>query len=355
MYWTDTTNNYLYGYNKEPIKNKNIAGFDLDNTLIKTKSGKIFAVNENDWCFQYDNVQSILQKYYDDNYRIIIITNQKGLNTDAKLKEFKNKIELIAKNLNNICFEIYIMIHDNLYRKPFPSVFENIEYNNLNSFYCGDACGRKDDFSDCDIKFAHNIGIKFYTPENIFLGDKEEIKIKYHIDFTKKYEKYNYEKNKNKNELIIMCGFPACGKSFLAHEIQMNNDNYVIISLDEIKTKAKMKKMILQAICENKNIIVDNTNIDIKSRKYIIDLFNDNNNYYIKIIHFDVNLDICKHNNNYRYFVTKNKYIPKIAYNKLNKLYEKPHLLENKKINKIDILHGFNNNKNDPLYEHLWM
>jgi len=47
------------------------------------------------------------------------------------------------------------------------------------SFYCGDAAGRPKtatrpkDFSDSDIKFAHNIGLKFHTPEEFFLNQKE--------------------------------------------------------------------------------------------------------------------------------------------------------------------------------------
>ena len=45
------------------------------------------------------------------------------------------------------------------------------------SFYCGDAAGRpatknkEKDFSDSDLKFAHNIGITFQVPESLFLGE----------------------------------------------------------------------------------------------------------------------------------------------------------------------------------------
>lgn len=45
-----------------------------------------------------------------------------------------------------------------------------------NSFYCGDAAGRPKtdlkpkDFSDSDLKFAREIGVKFHTPESLFLG-----------------------------------------------------------------------------------------------------------------------------------------------------------------------------------------
>lgn len=46
------------------------------------------------------------------------------------------------------------------------------------SFFCGDAAGRPKtannikDFSADDLKFAHNIGLKFYVPEELFLGEK---------------------------------------------------------------------------------------------------------------------------------------------------------------------------------------
>ena len=45
---------------------------------------------------------------------------------------------------------------------------ENIWFKK-NSFYCGDAAGRKNDFSDSDKNFAKNIGIEFYIPEKIFM------------------------------------------------------------------------------------------------------------------------------------------------------------------------------------------
>ena len=37
-----------------------------------------------------------------------------------------------------------------------------------NSYYCGDALGRKRDFSDTDLKFALNCNFKFSTPEKFF-------------------------------------------------------------------------------------------------------------------------------------------------------------------------------------------
>ena len=58
----------------------------------------------------------------------------------------------------------------------------NIQIDQSNSFFCGDAAGRvrrkgKKDFSCSDRLFALNAGLKFYVPEELFLKRKclEEI------------------------------------------------------------------------------------------------------------------------------------------------------------------------------------
>ena len=65
------------------------------------------------------------------------------------------------------------------------------------SFYCGDAAGRKqkpfNDFSNDDLLFSINLGLKFYTPEMLFLGEKINFKeiqgVKLDQEFQKKEEK----------------------------------------------------------------------------------------------------------------------------------------------------------------------
>jgi bifunctional polynucleotide phosphatase/kinase len=50
-------------------------------------------------------------------------------------------------------------------------IFPGFEIDMTASFYCGDAAGRPKtatrpkDFSDSDIKFAANVGLRFMTPE----------------------------------------------------------------------------------------------------------------------------------------------------------------------------------------------
>ncbi|XP_020417840.1 polynucleotide 3'-phosphatase ZDP [Prunus persica] len=62
------------------------------------------------------------------------------------------------------------------FRKPKPGMWHILEQHFNSgisidmdqSFYVGDAAGRKNDHSDADIKFAEAVGLKFYVPEEYF-------------------------------------------------------------------------------------------------------------------------------------------------------------------------------------------
>lgn len=160
IYKTDLQNSkdnigYLYGIsnniidNIDNINNKiKIAGFDLDQTLITTKSNKKFPIDKNDWKWLYPNTKDILNKFFTTGYEIIIITNQGAIkNSKTKISEFKAKIENIEidilKDFPNIKFQIYCMPNKDIYRKPYPTILNIIKFDRSDSFYCGDAAGRK--------------------------------------------------------------------------------------------------------------------------------------------------------------------------------------------------------------------
>jgi len=52
----------------------------------------------------------------------------------------------------------------------------NMDVDKTSSFFCGDAAGRPKtattpkDFSADDLKFANNVGLKFHTPDSLFLN-----------------------------------------------------------------------------------------------------------------------------------------------------------------------------------------
>jgi DNA 3'-phosphatase len=72
--------------------------FDLDYTLIKTKSGKKFPINNLDWEFLYPEIPNKLSAY--SKSIIGIISNQKGLKNQNQINDWITKIKNIINGLN---------------------------------------------------------------------------------------------------------------------------------------------------------------------------------------------------------------------------------------------------------------
>lgn len=336
MEWKITDEYFIVQQNINNNKKYKFAGFDLDDTLIKTKSKKDFAIDENDWEWNYDNIPDKLRELYDDGYDIVIITNQAGIEKNKQIGEnLKLKLGKIREILN-FDFQVYCSTGKNKYRKPnttfINDFFGGIKFSSK-SFYCGDACGRqcnskkKKDFSDTDYKFALNCGFKFITPEELFLSEKVIVPvIKYCLDKNiLKTQNFNF--TPKKLECIIMVGFQGSGKSTISSLISKKY-NYVIINQDVLKTKAKCLKEAIKNLEDKKCIIIDSTNPSKEHRKEWIDLAK-KYDYFVKVINMNTNLDLCKHNNIYRSIKKDVKLVPDIAYNMFKSKYEKPNVNEN--------------------------
>ena len=284
-----------------------MAGFDMDGTLIDTMSGRTFPRDAGDWKWKYDNVRKKLNKYYEKKYQIIIVTNQAGIkDSDAKLQVFKNKIELmeasICESYPALQFIIYCMTHKDIHRKPHPKIFKNVSFDTM-SFFCGDGAGRPGDHTDADIKFAHNIGVRFRTPENIFCKNTDTPTISYPVNLDKKNRSlYDYTANGGKPELLIMHGLPGSGKSYWSHRIRSTHP-FEYLNMDTMKSNKKMETAIRTAVSNQQNILVDNTNLDIGTRSRIIDMVkNINSTYYVRVIICSASFARILHNNRYRYY-----------------------------------------------------
>ena len=76
--------------------------FDMDGTLITTKSGRVFPLNPQDWklLFEPQVKQTIQKLYHEDDYKIVIITNQAGIGTGKLSKrDFRSKVESIVNSI----------------------------------------------------------------------------------------------------------------------------------------------------------------------------------------------------------------------------------------------------------------
>lgn len=320
----NTYTNYIIDYKKS------IFGFDLDSTLIK------FNLKTDEFELQYPNIIDKL-KELSKIYNLVIITNQNHNKYELFEKKIKELLKLFEKN--NIYISVYVSTKKDFYRKPNTNIVSIIEkdYNNKIKYYCGDACGRKKDFSDTDLKFSLNLNIPIFTPEYIFCKDKtSRINIDDIIYPKLNIQKYNFDYNPQHKDMIIMVGYPGSGKSTIAKLVQekglLNNIYYEIINRDTLKTIQKCINDTITSIKSNYSIIIDNTNPSKTDRKKFIDLGN-KYNYNIVIIEMNTTKEESIHNNYYRAYKYNKIIIPTIAYNIYKSKYQKPSLDE--KINKI--------------------
>jgi len=306
---------------------KKIAAFDLDDTLINTKSGKKLAKEMTDWKLMNDKVKPKLQELVKNGYSIIIFTNQKGIGKSGKVDEFEDKIKAIKDELG-VNLTAYVSLKDDYNRKPFPGMFEyhtsQHPVDKTHSFYVGDAYSSVDAFSDSDYKFALNNKIPFYIADNYF---KEENPTPYTKDIKSPIEPYYGKMDEtklaeiNKAKYILLVSPPASGKStFCAKYLP----SHLRLSKDDYSTPKLYKNAVKDAVSQGKSIVFDNTHATQKSRDEIISMLP--KNAEVLYVVRNIPKDIAMYLNRYRYYTTHNesKYLPDIAIHVWYKNYEEP-------------------------------
>ena len=231
-----------------------------DSTLVCPKGKNKFPKGRSDWKWQFASVPSKLKSLYnEENFRLVIFTNQGGIGTGKqRASDIYGKI-IDLSNALGLPLTALISTQKDKNRKPNTFMFDYfIEHlhksggaangsnsNNSsssssektkkdagdekgdgidweNSFYCGDAAGRpaawngdkktKKDFSVSDRKFAANVGIKFCTPEPLFLRHKEYANFDWRAMDPKEYLKQNPEENYEKTETWFHGKLPVAKK-----------------------------------------------------------------------------------------------------------------------------------------------
>lgn len=113
---------------KDKESNKALfAIFDMDGTLIKTKSGKDFAIDADDWEWFSPNVPDKLADYSKRGYNIVIMTNQKGVSQGkTNLSELESKLGTIRTMLlkQGISISVFMATDNDHYRKPLTGMWD---------------------------------------------------------------------------------------------------------------------------------------------------------------------------------------------------------------------------------------
>lgn len=242
--WESYNNGKLLVYTPPNCKpSEKIGSYDMDGTLITTRSGKVFPTDIDDWKMAGGTVVPTLKLKYKDGFKIVIFTNQAGVSSNkTTVPDIKKKIENIIRALD-VPVQAFIATGDNFFRKPMTGMWQALcEYKNnglpvdINrSYFVGDAAGRpenkamkrKKDHSSVDRLLALNIGLDFFTNDEHFLKVPHQNWVKPEFNpkefLSRSIKLFHNPKQQivsNKLEVILMVGGPGSGKQFYEHKIQ---------------------------------------------------------------------------------------------------------------------------------------
>jgi bifunctional polynucleotide phosphatase/kinase len=288
-----------------------------------------------------------LKDLVQDGFTIAVFSNQNGVEkgkqtTDSLIAKFKDIGKSLCEHQIPICF--FASTHEDLNRKPNIGLWRtlcrtlSIDFDESlkDSFYVGDAAGRitgwskgkKKDFSDSDRKFALNLKIPFFTPEEYFLGEQSAKFVLSGFDpFTFSPEESNLPVTSDVQEIVVFVGFPGSGKTFLFRDV-FAPANYEHVNRDSLKSLGKCQKLAIEALKSGKSVVIDNTNPSRSSRAEWIKL-SQQFHVPVRCIYFDISRDLAEHLNKIRFkLYPEIVKVPALAYNVYAKNFEMPQLSE---------------------------
>jgi bifunctional polynucleotide phosphatase/kinase len=156
-----------------------VAAFDFDDCLASTSFRG--GTDPNAWSLRFQDVPEALQQLHAQRYRIVIVSNESTdriVNHEPKQRALAKKTGRIDGFMEAVgvpCLALVAFAKDQ-YRKPHTGAWDYLctrhgqQPDNARSFFVGDAAGRKKDHSDSDLLFAQNVGVRFFTEDDFFVG-----------------------------------------------------------------------------------------------------------------------------------------------------------------------------------------
>jgi bifunctional polynucleotide phosphatase/kinase len=281
-----------------------IAGFDMDWTLIRTKSGRVFPTSPDDWTLFHDHVAPRVQALYAEGYAICVFTNQEGVSKGRVTAEaLVHKFAAVGEALG-VPVLCQAATHNDGFRKPRVGMWTRLEtewqaehgvvVDRAASLYVGDAAGRpssggpkrkgknKSDFHDADYKFALNLGVgHFAVPEECFatgqpVPDRSTWRLHAPTAFVPAALTVEADDTRadaaptidpTTAALWLCVGPPAAGKSTFC---ATHAPAVARINQDTLKTRARCIKEARTVLAKGAPCIVDGTHRDAAARAHYV-------------------------------------------------------------------------------------
>lgn len=302
-----------------PIVTRKLALFDVDGTLMVSRSGRRWATSCEDWIFAFPNIAEVLQARQSAGWTVALISNQSQADKDPACLE---KIEslLAALESANGWRPLSLVAtgkpkKNDLYRKPARGLYDVLlEHLGLTVTdieevtMCGDAAGEDDPYppyrwSDADRGFANNIGATFERPIDVFGIPKPPVPAAAGF-----------------KEVVLLVGNPGSGKSTTGRRLK--NEGYDHIEQDVVGSKSKTLKAVKSILkhgkaCDKKDIriVIDATHGSSVNRKPYEELCQE----------FNIPMRVLWHITNGRPLnALRAKPVPEVAYAVYTKHFEEP-------------------------------
>lgn len=234
--WQSYNSGKLLVYTPTNCKaSEKVGAYDMDGTLITTRSGKVFPTDMYDWKMAGGTVVPTVKSKHLDGFKIVIFTNQAGVSSNkTNVADIKKKIENVIEGLG-VPVQAFIATGDNFFRKPMTGMWQALcEHKNNGvpididrSYYVGDAAGRpenkamkrKKDHSCVDRLLALNLGLEFFTNDEHFSKVSKQNWTKPEFNpkefLSRSVQLFHNPKQQlvsDKLEVILMVGGPGSGK-----------------------------------------------------------------------------------------------------------------------------------------------
>lgn len=317
-------------------------------------------------------VPEVVRKYYEDGYRVVILSNQAGitLRQDPKIKApkmpkrlpaWKQKVEAVLTQLD-IPISVYAATGKDIFRKPRLGMWHELcdDYDLVEedvdkeaSVFVGDAGGRdavpvsKDvltalpkDFACSDRDLASNAAIKYLTPEECFLETPPPVR-----SFTRglalgqfgDWSPHTYEpdfikeltSDKKNTRIVLLCGSPGAGKSTLYWKY-LEGRGYARVNQDIQKSRDNCIRKAQEHLQARRSVCVDNTNADIDTRSHWVALAK-KEDVPVHCVWFTENIPLAEHNNAVRALSNSKtlnpegrELLPQMAFASFKKRFQEP-------------------------------
>jgi bifunctional polynucleotide phosphatase/kinase len=271
-----------------------VHAYDLDSTLVATRSGRVMPRDCDDWKWAWSSVLSILAATPKSTVLVILSNQSPAGKSNVALALMHARFSAIhAAIYAETGRHVWMLAAtgSDINRKPHTGMWTLLErllavpINKATSTFVGDAAGRRGDHSACDVAFAHNVGIRFYLPEAIFVdnatvtmpdnagySDDTVLQLEWMVRSVDTLVNGDRFPIIAEPTVCILVGMPGSGKTSLAALLnEAATVPCAVVSRDDCKGQIKtVVRKLRQHLQEGTSVIVDATHPDTASRAVIL-------------------------------------------------------------------------------------